>query len=182
MKSKSILPGKKKFLALFICMTVSTIVMAQREHTNQFSFGPELGWATSNPFSNMAENKGWGLGAGGSVQFQRFVKENLTLGIEAGIITYAGRSAGADVNNKGYTIIPVRLTGSVYLGQLHLGAQIGAGFNTLAGKSITTFSYSPQIGYSFTRNEVPLDFTLHYDGYAGHGGFSALMLRLALIL
>lgn len=182
MKGIKNLKGKKKILTLLFCLTISTAALAQRERTNQFSFGPELGWATSNPLSAFQGNKGWGLGAGGSLQFQRFFTNNLTAGIEAGIITYSGRSRGPDANNKAYTVIPIRVTGNLFVGQLHLGAQIGAGFNSFAGSSFTTFSYSPQVGYNFSRNDVPLDFTIHYDGYAGHDGFGAFMLRLSLVL
>lgn len=171
----------KGAITILLFLGASQLVQAQ-EGANQFTFGPEIGWATSNPLNEMEGNKGWGLGLGGSFQFSHFFTDHLAGGIEAGIISYTGRSAGPMFKNKAYTVIPIRIAGNFFLGNLHLGAQIGAGFNSTAGSHFTTFSYSPQVGYNFERKGVPLDLTLHYDGYAGHDGFGALMLRLSLVL
>lgn len=169
-------------LALATLMLVTSSVSAQRIGKTKVGIGPTLGWAIGNPMKNVDGNKGWGLGVGGVMQVEHFFTENASGIAEAGIVSYAGRSAGSTSKNKAYTAIPIRVGGNVYIANLHLGAQIGVGLNKFAGESMTTFAYSPQIGYNFSRNDVPLDFTVAYDGYAGHGGFSALMFRLSLIL
>lgn len=175
---------KKIILLTAIALTTTSIVMAQREGKTRFSIGPELGIATSNPFKNIPGNKGWGLGIGASAEVEHFFKQNISGIFHVGVVSYSGRSAGNNSNNKAYTAIPVTVGGNVYAGSnLHLGAQIGVGLNSLSGSSVTTFAYSPQIGYNFkNRNDKPLDLTLKYDGYAGHGNFGALGLRLSLFL
>ncbi|MEO6706407.1 MAG: outer membrane beta-barrel protein [Ginsengibacter sp.] len=173
---------KKEILFLVVALSLASLSFAQKNGRTKFSIGPEIGWATSNPSSD-PENKGWGLGVGGSVQAEHFFQEQLSGAVSFGIVSYAGRSSGPNTKNKAYTAIPVEVGGNYYVGnKLHLGAQIGVGFNSLSGESITTFAYTPQIGYKFSRNEKPLDLTFKYDGYAGKGGFGALGLRLSFIL
>lgn len=173
---------KKKILFLITALSIATISFAQKNGKTKFSIGPEIGWATSNP-SPDPENKGWGFGVGGSLQIEHFFQEQLSGAVSFGIVSYAGRSSTANTKNKAYTAIPVKVGGNYYVGnKLHLGAQIGVGFNSLSGKSITTFAYTPQIGYNFSRNEKPLDLTFKYDGYAGNGGFGAVGIRLSFIL
>lgn len=173
---------KKKFMLTTIALLVVTIAIAQREGKTRFSIGPELGVATSNPLKEIPGNKGWGLGIGASVQADHFYRENLTGSAYLGVISYAGRAQTGNSKNKAYTVIPVRVGGEFYPGSFHIGAQIGVGLNSMSGASATAFAYSPQIGFNFSKNERPVDITLRYDGYAGHGNFSAANLRLSLIL
>ena len=156
--------------------------MAQREGKTRFSIGPELGIATSNPYHGISGNKGFGLGIGGSAEIEHFFKENLSGIFHVGFVSYAGRSTGSNTKNKAYTAIPVTVGGNAYVGSnFHVGAQIGVGLNSVSGISATTFAYTPQIGYNFrSKNYKPLDLTLKYEGYAGHGNFSDLALRLSL--
>lgn len=177
----------KKYISYSIALTAFLFLInnsgfAQRDGKTKFGIGPTIGWATSNPLKDVPGNKGWGLGVGGMIQVEHFFTNNASGVAEAGVISYGGRSAGSTTKNKAYTAIPVRVGGNLYVSNLHVGAKIGVGLNSLAGKSVTSFAYSPQIGYSFSRNNFPLDFTVEYDGYAGHESFSALMLRLSLIL
>ena len=174
---------KKNLCLLISALTIASISFGQKNGKTKISVGPELGWATSNPLSAVPQNKGWGIGVGASLQVEHFFQEQLSGDIYVGIISYSGRSSGPNTRNKSYTAIPVRVGGNYYVGnKLHLGAQIGVGLNSQGGNSITTFAYSPQIGYNFSRNEKPLDLTFKYDGYAGKGGFGAFGLRLSLIL
>lgn len=174
---------KKTFLFMLVAMAAASTSFAQKEGKTKFSIGPELAWATSNPLSAIPGNKGWGLGFGGSVQVEHFFQEKVSGTFYAGVIAFAGRAASNSLKNKGYTTVPIRAGINYYLGdRLHIGAQLGAGLNSYNNVKSTAFSYSPQVGYNFSRNEKPLDLTLKYDGYAGHGGFSALALRLSLIL
>lgn len=175
-----------KRFSLLLCLLVITLaVSAQRSdrygRTN-FGIGPAIGFATSNPLKDLPGNKGWGLGAGGMVQVEHFFRGSFSGVIQSGFISFAGRSAGSNHKNKAYTTVPVRVGANGYLGNLHLGAQIGVGLNSKSGASATSFAYSPQIGYNFSRNDLPLDFTVSYDGYAGNGGFSAILFKLSLIL
>jgi hypothetical protein len=173
---------KKILLFMASCFFVCSFATAQREGKTRFSLGAELGLATSNPLSVQPGNKGWGLGVGASTEAEHFYKQNLSGTAYFGVISYSGRSAGSNTKNKAYTVIPVRIGGNVYAGNLHLGAQIGVGLNSMSGTSATAFAYTPQIGYNFSRNDKPLDLTLKYDGYAGNGNFGALGLRLSIIL
>jgi len=173
---------KKLLFFIATSLLFCSMASAQREGTTRFSLGVELGLATSNPLSVVPGNKGWGLGIGASAEAEHFYKQNLSGTGYVGVISYAGRSAGTNTKNKAYTVIPVRVGGNLYAGNLHVGAQIGVGLNSMSGVSATAFAYSPQIGYNFSRNEKPLDLTLKYDGYAGNGNFGALGLRLSIIL
>jgi len=175
----------KNVLILLVMLFVASSAFSQskeRQGDNRFGIGPAIGFATSNPLKNEPENKGWGLGAGGMIQLEHFFRGSLSAVAQAGLISFTGRSSGASVKNKAYTTIPIRVGANGYVGNLHLGAQIGVGLNSFGGENKTAFAYSPQIGYNFSRNDLPLDFTLSYDGYAGHGGFSAFLFKLSLIL
>lgn len=174
----------KKLILIASLIVISTASFAQRSDRHgrvRFAIGPALGFATSNPLSDVPGNKGWGLGAGGMLQIEHFFRENFSGVVQGGVISFAGRSSGAQTKNKSFTTIPIRAGAHGYLGNLHLGAQVGIGFNSFAGESKTAFAYSPQIGYNFSRSNVPLDFTVSYDGYAGNGGFSAFMMKLSLV-
>lgn len=174
---------KKIIMMTTIALTISFVAMAQREGKTRFSIGPELGIATSNPLKDDPGNKGWGLGIGASAEVEHFFQQNLSGIFHVGIVSYAGRSNGPNSKNKAYTTVPITIGGNAYAGaKLHVGAQIGVGLNSISGSSATTFAYSPQIGYNFSKNDKPLDLTFKYDGYAGNGNFSALGLRLSLIL
>jgi hypothetical protein len=174
---------KKIILLTAIALTTVSIATAQREGKTRFSIGPELGLVTSNPLKNISGNKGWGLGIGASAEIEHFFHQNLSGVAHIGFVSYAGRSSGTNTKNKAYTAIPVTFGGNAYAGRLHLGAQIGLGFNSVSGSSQTTFAYSPQVGYNFrSKNDKPLDLTVKYDGFAGHGNFGALGLRLSLFL
>ncbi|MGN6543389.1 MAG: hypothetical protein ACTHKY_21455 [Ginsengibacter sp.] len=173
---------KKLLFFIAISLLFCSIAFAQREGRTRFSLGAELGLATSNPLSVVPGNKGWGVGIGASAEAEHFYKQNLSGTGYIGVISYVGRSAGTNTKNKAYRVIPVRVGGNLYAGNLHLGAQIGVGLNSMSGTSATAFAYTPQIGYNFSRNEKPLDLTLKYDGYAGNGNFGAFGLRLSIIL
>lgn len=174
----------KKYLLLFVLgLIVTSLSFGQKYGKTKFSIGAELGYAASNPFKAIPGNKGFGVGLGASAQVEHFFQESMSGVVSAGLISYSGRSAGGDVKNKAYTAIPILVGGNFYVGdRFHLGAQIGAGINSISGVSTTTFAYSPQIGYKFSRNEKPLDLTFKYDGYAAKNNFSAIGLRLSLIL
>lgn len=169
---------KRIILLTAIVLTTASVAMAQREGKTRFSVGPELGVVTGNASS------GWSIGIGGSADVQYFFQENLTGVFSIGYVTYTGKSAGVGVKNKNYTTIPVRVGGRYFIGNnFHLGAQVGVGINRVGGIGNTQFSYSPQIGYNFrSKNDKPFDATLKYDGYAGKGDFSAIGIRLSLIL
>lgn len=174
---------KNTIILLSLVLVTATGFSQSRDRrgANKFGIGPAIGFATSNPLKDVSGNKGWGLGAGGMIQLEHFFRGSLSGIAQAGVISFAGRSSGASVKNKGYTTIPIRVGANGYVGNLHLGAQIGVGLNSFGSESKTAFAYSPQIGYNFSRNDLPLDFTLSYDGYAGHGGFSAFLFKLSLI-
>jgi hypothetical protein len=175
---------KNIILSAVIFLMTSTLAFAQREGKTRFSIGPELGIATSNPLRADPQNKGWGLGIGGSAEVEHFFKQNVSGVFYVGFIGYNGRSTGNSVKNKAYTAIPFRIGSNLYAGHnFHLGAQVGVGINNIGGVGRTTFAYTPEVGYNFkNKNDKPLDLTFKFDGYAGHGGFSAIGLRLSLFL
>lgn len=174
---------KKYFLLFVVGITVTTFSFGQKYGRTKFSLGPEIGYALSNPYKDFPENKGFGLGVGASAQIEHFFRESLSGVVSFGIISYSGRSSGSRDNNKAYVAIPILVGGNAYVGdRFHIGAQIGVGLNSLSGDKVNTFAYSPQIGYKFSRNEKPVDLTLKYDGYVAKRSFSAVGLRLSLIL
>ena len=175
---------KKNLLITAIVVFATSVTFAQRDGRTRFSIGPELGIAISNPMKVIPENKGWGLGLGISAQVEHFFQQNFSGVIYAGFIGYNGRSSGTSTKNKAYTAIPIRVGGNMYAGNnLHLGAQLGVGLNSLGGVSSTAFAYSPEIGYNFrSRSNKALDLTLKMDGYAGNINFTAVGVRLSLIL
>lgn len=172
----------KKSTLLLLAIFFASFAFAQREGKTRLSLGVELGIATSNPLNAVPDNKGWGLGIGASAEAEHFFRQNLSGTGYIGFISYAGRSAGSNLKNKAYNVVPIKVGGNAYAGNFHVGAQIGVGINSMGGASATAFAYTPQIGYNFSRNDKPLDLTLKYDGYAGNGNFSAFGLRLSLIL
>ncbi len=176
---------KKLFLIPVLLFTFSCVSMAQNKEvgTTKIQIGPVVGWATSNPLKDIPGNKGWGFGIGGELTVEHFYKPSVSGIAELGIMSFSGRSSstGSSTNNKSYKVIPLRAGANLYAGNLHLGALIGIGFNSFDG-SKTAFAYSPQIGYNFSRKNTPLDLTVSFDGYAGHGNFSALMFKLSFIL
>lgn len=181
---KQFIKMKKILLLTAIAISATSLTFAQKNGRTRFSIGPEIGIAISNPRKVIPENKGWGLGLGVSAQVERFFQENFSGVVYAGFMGYNGRSSGTSTKNKAYTAIPIRVGGNMYAGNnLHLGAQLGVGLNNLGGASSTSFSYSPEIGYNFrSRNDKPFDLTLKLDGYAGNVNFTAIDLRLSLIL
>ena len=174
---------KKYFFLLVVGLSATTFSIAQKFGKTKFSLGPEIGYATTNPYKSFPENKGFGIGVGGSAQVEHFFREALSGIVSAGIISYSGRASGSTDNNKAYLAVPIMVGGNAYVGdRFHVGAQIGAGLNSVSGNSTTTFAYSPQIGYKFSRNEKPLDLTIKYDAYAAKRSFSAVGMRLSFIL
>ena len=174
---------KKILLLLAVALTTASIAMAQRNGKTRFSIGPELGIAASNPLKDVSGNKGWGLGIGASAEVEHFFRENMSGTFHAGFVGYNGRSTGSSTKNKAYTVIPLTIGARAYAGnRLHAGAQFGVGLNNIGGIGQTAFAYSPQVGYNFSKNDKPLDITIKYDGYACHGNFSALGIRLSIIL
>lgn len=173
----------KYFILLFLAGFLSLNGFAQRQGSTRFSIGPELGVAITNPKKVIPGNQGWGVGIGAGIDVQHFFQQNFGTLLYAGIVSYTGRSTGSDSKNKAYTAIPVRVGANYFIRNLHIGAQLGVGFNKLGDVDATAFSYSPQIGYNFkSRNNKPLDLTLKIDGYAGNINFAAANLRLSLIL
>lgn len=174
---------KKITLFITACVFICSLSFGQKLGKTRVSAGVELGVANSNPLKDIPGNKGYGLGVGVSAQAEHFFKEALSGVASIGLLSYTGRSSGNNQKNKAYTAIPIKVGGNLYAGdKFHVGAQVGVGLNSMGGLSHTTFAYSPQIGYSFSRNDKPLDLTLKYDGYAAENSFSAVGLRLALIL
>ena len=174
---------RKNILVTIIGLITSLVALAQREGKTRISIGPEIGVAASNPLQEVPDNKGWGFGLGASAEVEHFFRENMSGVFHVGLVGYNGRSSGSSSKNKAYTVIPLTIGANAYVAsRLHIGAQFGVGLNNIGGIAQTAFAYSPQIGYNFTKNERPLDLTIKFDGYAGHGNFSAVGLRLSLIL
>lgn len=175
----------KRLLFIPVMLFISMTAFSQREEgVTKFEIGPSIGLATSNPLKNdFPENKGWGFGIGGFVTVEHFYKQGVSGVAQIGFMTFSGRStgSGSSSNNKSYKTIPIRAGGNIYAGNLHIGALVGVGINNFNG-SQTAFAYAPQIGYNFSRKDTPLDLTVSFDGYAGHGNFSDLSFTLSFVL
>ena len=135
--------------------------------------------------------KAYSFGIGGSAQADYTVATDFALTLNAGYISFSGKtSTFPAITVAGITIpatsfkyptqsyIPV-LAGAKYnfTENLYGSAQLGVTFTTTSGVSgsSSTFTYAPGIGYKFTEN---LDALVKYTGYSAKGGGSSSTVGL----
>ena len=152
---------------------------SKEEQKVAFSVGVE----GSLPVGTFAD--AYKFGIGGSAQVDFAVAPELALTLNAGYISYSGKSTsftigGVTTTYKNATagLVPV-LAGIKYKfgsSMVYGSAQLGAAFSTQSGGG-TSFAYAPGIGYNFSKN---VDVLVKYQGFSNNGNSSsAVGLRLA---
>jgi len=180
----------KKIFILAILTFSTSLIFAQRQGRFNFSLGLETGY-TAGP--NVQR---WNIGAGGTGQFEYFLKDNVSITLLSGYIGYLGSKESSGLKYRSITIVPLKAGARFYLGRnLHIGGELGAGFLGNGGSHTTAFAYSPIIGVSFRtfdgeRQRGGVDISIKYDGYTfnsrdipnGLGNtFGAVGLRVSYI-
>ncbi len=160
----------KKLFFIVAVSAASFAVQAQDTKPLKFSIGVEA----ALPVGDFADVSSFGIG--GSVQADYSVAEKLALTLNAGYISFSGKTInGIKLDAGGF--IPV-LAGFKYdlTDQLYGSAQLGATFGDQKN-SETLFTYAPGLGYRFSEN---FDALLKYTGFSAKGiDLSAVGLRVA---
>jgi hypothetical protein len=137
--------------------------------------------------------KGYSFGVGGSAQADYAIDETFAVTLNAGYISFSGKT----VTTPSYTVGPITIPGTSYKSptigyipvlvgakysftpELYGSAQLGLTFASVSGGSgsSSAFTYAPGVGYKFTEN---LDALVKYTGYSANGGSSSTVgLRVA---
>lgn len=160
-----------KNLFLIAALAVASLaVKAQDTNPLKFSIGLEA----ALPVGDFADASSFGIG--GSAQADYWVADKLNLLLNAGYISFQGKTFNG-VRDKATGFIPVQAGFKYNLTeQLYGLAQLGATFIT-EKNSNTLFTYAPGLGYQFSPN---FDALLKYTGFSAKGvDLSAVGLRIA---
>jgi hypothetical protein len=157
---------------LFILAFAASSVSVNAQDANPLKFS--IGLEAALPVGDFADASSFGIG--GSAQADYWVADKLTLLLNAGYISFQGKSYGG-VRDKASGFIPVQAGFKYKLAeQLYGLAQLGATFVT-EDNSETLFTYAPGLGYQISPN---FDILLKYTGFSAKGiDLSAVGLRLA---
>ncbi|MFC4262153.1 outer membrane beta-barrel protein [Ferruginibacter yonginensis] len=157
---------KKVFLSVaVIAAAIGANAQTKKTVDNPFKFS--IGAEVAAPVGDFGDS--YKVGFGGSLQADYSVAPELSLNVNAGYLTFAGKSQtitvpGGSITFKpeNFSIIPV-LGGIRYnfTPQFYGSAQLGAAFSTEKNGK-TSFTYAPGIGYKFSEN---VDALLKYTGY-----------------
>jgi hypothetical protein len=160
---------KKLFV---IAASIFTYLAVHAQETSPLKFS--IGLEAALPVGDFADVSSFGIG--GSAQADLWVADKLTLLLNAGYISFQGKSYGG-VRDKASGFIPVQAGFKYNLtDQLYGLAQLGATFIT-EKNSETLFTYAPGLGYKLSPN---LDALLKYTGFSAKGiDLSAVGLRVA---
>ncbi len=160
----------KKLFFIAAFAAGSFALQAQDTQPLRFSIGLEAALPTGN-FGDVSS-----FGIGGSAQADYSVAEKLALTLNAGYISFSGKTINGE-KLKASGFVPV-MAGFKYnlTEQLYGSAQLGATFIT-EKDSETLFTYAPGLGYQFSPN---FDVLLKYTGFSAKDvELSAVGLRLA---
>ncbi len=166
----------KKLFFITALTAVSFAGNAQNETNKPLKFS--IGLEAALPLGDFGDVSSFGIG--GSAQADYSVAEKLALTLNAGYISFSGKSytiAGTTYKASATGFIPV-LAGFKYdlTPQLYGSAQLGVTFSDQSGGG-SIFTYAPGLGYKFTEN---FDALLKYTGYSDKGGtLNTVGLRIA---
>ncbi len=157
---------------LFILAFAAASVSVNAQDTGPLKFS--IGLEAALPVGDFADASSFGIG--GSAQADYWVAEKLTLLLNAGYISFQGKTVNG-YKYKASGFIPVQAGFKYKLTeQLYGLAQLGATFIT-EDNSETLFTYAPGLGYQISPN---FDVLLKYTGFSAKGiELSAVGLRLA---
>lgn len=160
----------KKLFFIAALTAASFGVQAQDTSPLKFSLGVEA----ALPIGDFADVSSFGIG--GTVQADYMAAESLALTLNAGYISFSGKTIlGQKLDASGF--IPV-LAGIKYYftPQLYGSGQLGVTFGDEKGAG-SIFTYAPGLGYKFSEN---FDGLIKYTGYSQSGGsISTVGVRLA---
>lgn len=166
-----------KKLFFIVALSVASVAAVKAQDTKPLKFS--LGLEAALPVGDFAD--GYSFGIGGSVQADYSVAEKLALTLNAGYISFSGKTVevfpGTSLKLPTVGFIPV-LAGFKYAltEQLYGSAQLGATFAD-EKDSGTAFTYAPGLGYKFSEN---FDALLKYTGYSSDGSSTGTVgLRIA---
>ena len=171
-------------------LAVSTGLFAQKESkedSKPLSFS--IGVDGSLPLGTFGDS--YNIGIGGSAQADYKVAESFAITLNAGYLTYSGKSYQTIVGINpitfqpiygtakyaAFNLIPV-LAGAKYWfsPNVYGSAQLGLSFASGNGNSGSNFTYAPGVGVKFSQFDV----LLKYTGISGNGSsINAAALRAA---
>ncbi len=171
---------KKVILSLAIA-AIAFSVNAQDSKSDKplkFSVGVEAGL----PLGDFKETSKFGIG--GSVQGEYAAAEKVGLTLNAGFLSFSGKSITEDGETFKYpslSIIPVLAGAKYYFTEKVYGhAQVGLSFMSVKFEGVSSstsgFTYAPTIGVMPSEN---IDISLKYVGISKEGTTSFLGLRVA---
>lgn len=165
----------KKVILSVAIMAIGFCATAQESDKQlKFSVGVEAGL----PLGDF--NKVSSIGIGGSVQAEYAAAENLGLTLNAGFLSFRGKTVES-VKFPSTSLIPVLAGAKYYFTEKVYGhAQLGLTFASLKLDGVSYnesgFTYAPGIGVKASDN---IDVELKYQAYSKGGTTSFLGLRVA---
>ena len=167
-------------VAVFLQILNVSAQKVKSEETKPFKFS--AGVEAALPLGNFGKNASFGIG--GSAQVDYNVATNIDITLNAGYISFAGKSRTipglGTFKFPRQSYVPV-LAGTKYhfTENVFGSAQLGVTFISFSGGSGSTsvFTFAPGVGYKFSKN---LDAILKYTGYSATsmGTASTIGLRV----
>ncbi len=173
----------KKVLLSVAIIAVAFGANAQKKESDESPLKFSVGVEAAAPLGDFG--KAYSFGIGGTAQADYSVAPEFALTINAGYISYTGKSQTipgfGTFKVPSQAVIPILAGGKYnFTPQFYGSAQIGVGIFTAGsggGKSVSALAYAPGIGYKFTEN---LDALVKYTGYSKNSVTnSAIAIRVA---
>ena len=171
----------KKVILSATILTLSVLsAYAQKESAETNSFKFSVGIEGGLPTGDLKTFSSFGIG--GSIQGDYKVAENFALTLNAGYISFSGKTVsvlGESFKYPALNIIPVLVGGKYYFTESVYGsAQVGLSFVSTKGESSSSaFTYAPGIGFYVSPN---FDLLLKYQAATKSGStLSFIGLRAA---
>jgi hypothetical protein len=165
------------FIAALTAASFTTFAQDDKASDKPLSFS--VGVEASLPFGDYGDVYSFGIG--GSVQGDYKLSSDLAVTLNAGYISYAGKSVTypiiGTIKADALGLVPV-LAGIKYWfsPNIYGSGQLGLTFATGKGNSGSNFTYVPGVGFKVSQ----FDFLLKYTGMSTEGSsFSAIGLRAA---
>jgi len=195
---KSILTGA---LVLVLMLAVCAMPASAQKTKMDLSIGADILYPVGGNFSDA-----YGLGYGGTVQWQYNVTEVASVGATIGYFNWGGKDiAGTSLSAPDFGGIPLRALGKYYFSppgqeRIYALAEIGMFFGStgdtevpspipgsapikIEGTSSTDFNYVLGFGVDFPLSDdggMKLDLNLRWDAIASSPAANNLALRIAL--
>ncbi len=181
----------KKFILSIAVTALVFNVSAQKSSSDDQPLKFSIGIEAALPLGDFGKVSSFGIG--GTAQVDYTIKESLAVTLNAGYISFSGKSTTIPAYSIGGVTVPATtikygnvgyipvLAGVKYsfTDALYGSAQLGLTIASASGggESSSTFTYAPGVGYKFTEN---IDALLKYTGYSANGGStSTIGLRVA---